>query len=104
MYVGALTADEIIYAGALPGYGNKNFYLMNRSTTSRSGWWTFTPSIGAFFGKNFIYSIYFVDDSRFSSMTINANLLIRPSIVLNKNILYNTGTGTKTDPYTIKLK
>ena len=99
MYVGTLTADEIVYAGADTNYIENYTYLLNEYQKSESlEWWTISP--GIFRG----------DQEIAFSMTSIGNLeyfysnnyhSLRPAIILKSNITITDGVGTIDDPYIV---
>ncbi len=100
MYVGTLTADEIIYSGAVFKIKNKGFYLMNESLNYLD-FWTLSPYMAyrtsnsiVFFGISGILNGPPVDHN---------NVSFRPSINLKSSIQISNGNGTKKNPYTVKL-
>ena len=71
----------------------KNYnYLMNSSYSS----WTLTGQIER------SYRAFSVSRSGFSISNANSEKSLRPTIYLNVNVLYASGTGTQADPYIIK--
>ena len=102
MYVGTLTADEVVYAGAVAGYtGNSSFYLKSSKALN---WWTITP---------YFYYGSFATDAAFLVMSdsslnydgfgnVKYNNSFRPAVSLKPNIEITGGSGIKSDPYIIK--
>ena len=72
--IGILTKEELIYAGSSIDGTNNNHYLVSE-------------------GEYMTYPIL---------ETIENNMGIRPSIVIDKEVLYRAGDGTIDSPYTIK--
>lgn len=71
----------------------KNYnYLMNSSLSS----WTLTGQLER------SYRVFSVSRSGFSISNANSEKALRPTVYLNNNVLYKSGTGTQTDPYIIK--
>ena len=93
-YVNNLMVDEAILAGFVPESNNNTNYL---KTTE--GWWT---SSNAYYSIDKEYKFYI--GSSLLTDHINNNYEYRPTIVLNSNILYDSGDGTKTNPYNIKYE
>ena len=98
MYVGALTADEIAFAGGKLGMANKNenYYLVNGTIKK---WWGLSPYV--FDGYNYDYAVSVSENGilNWDSVTHSYNS-IRPVVVL-KNTVKLTGDGTKNNPYVI---
>ena len=94
--IGILSADEVIFAGALYNEENTSFYLYNEEIENL--WWTSSLSKK---DENAIYPFLvnakgeLVDD-------VNGSLYrnFRPVISLNRNVKV-TGTGTADDPYVV---
>lgn len=96
--VGLLTADEVVYAGALYQTNNTSYYLYNKDIVS--GWWTMTPATGNTTSMN---PFIITNDGALEANVIgNYNRGLRPVISLIKDISV-VGKGTIDDPYTIKL-
>ena len=110
MYVGTLTADEIVFAGALvgddeisnAGVKNDNYYLMNPYAKDKHlCWWSFSP-------------YYFVEENGFGNafnLTEDGNLWrfddyspgydSRPAVSLKSGSVITEGVGTLEKPYII---
>ena len=104
MYVGILTLGEVIYAGSttMPNIPSDyiSYYLGDENKHINS-WWTFTP-MG--YGSNFrdnIFRIFTIGG--WSDTSVDSELAVRPAINLKANILINSGDGTSSNPYTVKL-
>lgn len=94
--IGILSVDEIVFAGALYGEENTDYYLYNEEIENL--WWTSSLS------KN--------DDDNFYPFLVNENGELvdningslyrnfRPVISLNRNVTVS-GSGTIDDPYTV---
>ena len=105
-YISTLTADEVAFAGARVTYesdaGNHNcyLYLIDNSNV----WWrTLTPLFQTSNETNETYdSAFCVYPNTFvANCGVISGPFIRPSIVLNNNIKYISGNGTKQTPYEI---
>lgn len=88
--VGLLSADEIAYAGGslVEGTQTKNYLDQNVS----SAYWTLSLD-----DKN----VYSYSNSLITSSLTTDIFYLRPAIVLDRNILLLSGTGTKEDPYRV---
>lgn len=100
MYVGTLTADEIIYAGGRFQKGNTTYYLYNGIN---DWWWTLSPHV--FTDKeNGEDHIYHVSPSA-GITCIGCSIIyygnVRPAIILKANTSYLKGNGTKSNPYNV---
>ena len=99
MYVGTLTADEIVYAGAdVNDTPNHNYYLMNEYSLNNL-FWTLSP---AYFegseDKVFIYADGFLNGYGY----VSSSYYLRPSVSLKSSTLINAGgEGTLAKPYVV---
>ena len=94
--IGLLTADEVAYAGAYKSEQLNQYYYL--SLSPRANWWLMTPkeyNVESFQWYVYAFAIRDTMVSDFSGF--------RPSINLKINILVSEGTGTKENPYTLKL-
>ena len=105
IYVGTITADEAVYAGAEINVKKSNIYLYNdyfKKQTSKY-WMTLSPAL--YRNSNLAtFSFYYNGSFSGISPTSSSNGLlgIRPAIVLANSIEITSGDGTKTNPYIIK--
>ena len=100
MYVSAITADEIVYAGGIHLFSeNKNYYLINDYQKSNfSDFWSLSPS-GYFDGDDFAFSVY--NRGYIATDVLLNNHEFRPSIQLKSSIEISSGEGTLEKPYVI---
>ena len=109
MYVGTLTADEIVYAGGRVYTSNNTYYLINDyQKTNNLYFWSLSPRMYNFNNKRdyafdvtpsgSIDSDYVSKDSTNNVGTINS---FRPSITLKPGINISGGVGTKSNPYVV---
>lgn len=102
IYVGALTADEVVLAGAKVYGNNVDFYLINDYQKNNNAlWWTISP--GRFNGiSDVVFMIKY--DGFFGNEGVGNSFSFRPAVTLKSgqrvNINYS-GTGTKSNPYVI---
>lgn len=101
MYIGTLTADEIVYAGAKADVYCPNNYLINDYQKNNSLYfWSLSPMyISGTYDRAFTY---FSGSSGFSDCAVTDNSSFRPALTLLSGIKITTGTGTQSDPYVIK--
>ena len=99
MYIGTLTADEMVFAGAIStkNTANDTHYLINNYQKSNSlSFWSLTPNY--YDGEtDRVYSI-----SKYGVIADNdvkSYLSFRPSINLKNNIEIQSGNGTKKNAY-----
>jgi len=101
MYVGSLTADEIIFAGIdINVTENYNCYLNSSTKENTPSWWSLSPtsyntrgeSIGYVMFSGFLSGVGDIAESAFSS---------RPAVTLKSETLILDGVGTLDKPYVI---
>lgn len=99
MYVGTLTADEIVYAGGKVYTGNLDYYLINDYQKSNNLiFWSLSPD-----------SFNGVDDNAFrvngignlSGDLVSNSRSFRPAVTLLSSVQITGGNGTKANAYTI---
>ena len=95
MYVGALTADEVVYSGK---YLTNNYQINNYLY-----FWTLSPDY--YNGKENYDYIYLVTHNSviYSNDVWGRSRSLRPSINLKSGIKITSGNGTSSNPYTVKL-
>ena len=99
MYVGTLTADEMVYAGGTVSTNNLDYYLINDYQKSNNlQFWSLSP---ADFRSNYdvVFSVYSVGS--FSSDGVSNNYSFRPAVTLLSSVQITGGNGTKANAYTI---
>ena len=100
MYVGTLTADEIVYAGGTAVNSNQDYYLINDYQKSNILYfWSLSP--GYYFRGNYdrafgVDSLGYVDYS-----SVDNNYSFRPAVSLKSSVQITGGNGTKANAYTI---
>ena len=101
VYVGTLTADEIVFAGGKFEINNTDYYLINDYQKSQSvGFWSLSPF--SFFGS--VDSALSVSNYGSVSGLRDVNFaggLLRPAVYLKLNVQITGGDGTKENPYEI---
>ena len=99
MYVGTLTADEIVYAGGKVDTSNPDYYLVNDyQKTNSLHFWSLSPSL-----------FYAHDDGTFlvgyggllGNSSVHYNNSFRPTVQLKSSVQITGGDGTKANAYTI---
>ena len=100
MYVGALTADELSFAGGLDTV-NYTYYLMNNYSKYNLYWWTLSPSFWDGDG-GFDFVFYVEQNGNLSDCPVDNDVSARPSINLKNEIEITGGNGTISNPYEIK--
>ena len=99
MYVGTLTADEIVYAGGKANENNTNYFLINNWQASNSGYfWTLSPYI-SFSNSDVVFIMN--NYGNLSNESVNNYSSFRPSIILKSTAVITEGEGTIRKPYVI---
>ena len=100
MYVGTLTADEVIYAGAKYQEDNTTYYLNNGKSYT---WWTLSPHMftDKKDGEDHIYHVLSNSNINCIACAVGYKSYVRPAIILKANTSYLSGDGTKTNPFNI---
>ena len=94
--VGLITIDEYAYAGGVRTLMNYKSYL------SGGGFWTMSPvsyDINSNLSRNFAIDA----NGLMSNPTTATSYRVRPVINLKADVLYESGSGTETDPYIISI-
>lgn len=101
MYVGALTADEVAYAGGVLNLQYNEYYLINDyQKNSGSVFWTLTPTSFATSDKIAALS-YKGHIGEWAANDSGSYISYRPAVILKKTAIAYTGNGTKADPYDV---
>ena len=113
LYVGALTADEVVYSGivasAISNDNNNNGYYLK--TNSNKKWWTMSPAFLSQYGYVTAFDVvsgnrtnnYFIYETELTSSNNSADYrYFRPAITLKSTVKYLSGKGTKSDPYIVE--
>lgn len=107
--VGALTGDEVVYAGATGGLvastgtspANTNYFLYFNGQSA----WTMTPNAYNINSNNYLQGVAVYNDGGLSSKWTNvaARLMgVRPTISLKEGIRVASGNGSLNTPYVIE--
>lgn len=94
---GLLTADEVIYAGAVYNVVNNSFYLYNSNITNNSYLMTSASKTYNTYSP-FVLS----SDGRLSEEVGTTVLGVRPVITINKTTTIASGDGSVNNPYILK--
>ena len=99
MYVGTLTADEIVYAGGKVSTSNSDYYLINDYQKSNSLYfWSLSPDYFLSYSDlAFLVNV----SGRVDSVTMNGYNSFRPSVQLESTVQISGGNGLKNTPYEI---
>lgn len=92
--IATITADELIYAGAVYGTANEKFYLH-----SGQNYWTMTP---AKMLSQQVYSYGVSYSGALDEMSINYTFAVRPTVSLGNNVSITKGSGTQEDPFIVE--
>lgn len=100
-YIGLITADELLYAGAYFGSNNTTYFLHNSALSN--DFWTMSPSFwdnSAHYkaGMIIVDSNGRMNDWPYGGNTLTASLALRPVISIRGD-LEMTGNGTASNPY-----
>ena len=99
MYVGTLTADEIVYAGGKVYAGNPDYYLINVYQKSNDlEFWSLSPND---FFNSYERAIYVGSDGFLGNIYVGYNNALRPAVTLLSSTQITGGNGTKANAYTI---
>ena len=107
MYVGAITADEVVYAGGKYNVKNQNYYLVNEEFMEGSAgenksdyFWTLSPiSFSSHYDVSFFVG-YSGSLTSYGNVGMDSNAF-RPLVNLRPNVIIE-GKGTIDNPYIIK--
>ena len=96
-YIGALTADEVVFAGKTVKTINKNCYL---TANTNSNWWTLSPS--DFDGNVGCGSAFLVFASTpMTGFYVTEDFSLRPAVSLASGTVITGGNGTQANPYVV---
>ena len=99
MYVGTLTADEIIYAGGKVSTINPDSYLINDYQKSNPlSFWSLSPN---YFDSGYDCVFIVGSEGRVSDEFVHNDISFRPAVTLVSSVQISTGNGTKSNPYVI---
>ena len=101
--IGLITADEVAYAGGKNGTNNSSYYIAQNAKTGADYWWTMSPS-----SWSYDYAYVFRVGGSAATGGLGSDDLdythgVRPVISLKSCVQYNSGDGTASNPYTVKL-
>ena len=96
-FIGALTADEVVFAGGKAGSSNYNYYLLDNAGSN--WWWTLSPAdFNGYRGIAFlVYSYGYVSNYN----VVNDEGSLRPAVSLKSSTPITGGNGTQTNPYVV---
>ena len=95
--IGALTGDELSFAGTVYAQNNTNYYLKNSSF-----YWTMSPGGRGTSGSYMSYSTN--DVGMLGLGTVDDTNPVRPVISITSQSRVTTGTGTANNPYVIYVE
>ncbi len=99
MYVGTLTADEIVYAGGKAYISNPDYYLINDYQKSNSLYfWSLSPST---FSNNHDCAFSVDYNGIVDNYNVHDDSSFRPAVSLKSSVQITGGDGTKANAYTI---
>ena len=101
--LGLINADEVAFAGGSTKNNNTSYYLY-----SSSDFWTMSPQVfakGTSYGyADLITYVYRVTSGKMWMTYHKVNSYVRPVINIKGDVLINSGDGTSSNPYTLKLQ
>ena len=100
MYVGTLTADEILYAGGKISNSNINYLINDYQKSEYLSWWSLSPYYFSPVGDNAVV----VDSNGYLGISrMNySDISFRPAVSLKSGTTISGGVGTKANPYVIE--
>jgi len=100
MYVGTLTADEVVFAGGKIDSSNSDYYLINDYQKNNvKFFWTISPS--SFLGMYSLVSVISYDGRISITNVYDGVKDIRPAVSINSGSVITGGDGTLESPYVI---
>ena len=101
MYVGTLTADEIVYAGGRGSSNNQEYYLINDYQKSNSLlFWSLSPNR---FHSNYNDTAFSVGGNGFfGNDIVYSGISFRPAVSLKSSTIISSGEGTISNPYVVE--
>ena len=106
--IGLITADEVSYAGGVSTANNTSYYIVQNASINATQWWTISPS-GYFPNSNNVNDPTMIvigastKKGRIFTDQVYHYSGVRPVISLKSCVQYNSGDGTASNPYTVKL-
>ena len=102
MYVGAITADEIVYAGGKAYSTNGNFYLLNDNFKNGNFDYYYFWSLSPYdFDSSNDYAFGLDYDGGMDFSVVDVNIAFRPAVSLASSAVITSGEGTLESPYVI---
>ena len=99
MYVGGITADELVYAGGNIYSSNYTYYLINDYQVEKGLlWWSFSP---CGFDRTSESTFIVNDDGSMADSIVDLANSLRPSVSLASSAVITDGIGTQEEPYVI---
>ena len=103
MYVGTLTADEIVYAGGKVYTNNEYYYLINDyQKSNRLYFWSLSPGDSTDYSKLGDTVIDVAPNGNVGLNDVSIEAAYRPAITLKSGTQILSGNGTISNPYIIK--
>lgn len=100
MYVGTLTADEVVFSGSGINDTNTYYLLNNYQIENELYWWTFSPE---YFHRDFegVLVVSYYGHLDLDESDIRDEKSFRPAVTLKSGITITDGNGTLDEPYII---
>ncbi len=101
--IGLITADEVMYAGAVYNTENRIYWLHNNQE-----YWTMSPShFNTTYDNTWVFRVDNDFGSLYYNLVNNANPKVRPVINIKAGTKFTTNSdkpGTTSDPFTVSLQ
>ena len=104
MYVGTLTADEMVFAGIKYGVTNFNNYLMNDKSLFHQWNWTLSPFYFNIFSQTsawYVHTFSLRSGGDLDSNDVTNGVGMSPTVSLKSDVTISSGDGTISNPYEI---
>jgi len=102
MYVGTLTADEVVYAGTSTSTPNYNYYLLNPNYNTIYSIPTLSLSQLHYYGNDTVLNLTYEGYLLTYYTDVNIDMDLRPSVILKPGVNLSVGDGTIEKPYEVK--
>ena len=93
--IGLLNYDEVVYAGGYVDNKNNNYYLYNNDY-----FWIISPN-GKPTKANGLMAWRIDSQGQINATLVNADIPIRPVLILNADTKISSGNGTKENPFVV---
>ena len=103
LYVGTLTADEVVFAGAKINSSNTTYYISNSYTQNNTlNWWTLSPySWSSQYNRDRAFQVIGTGSIYRDFIASSSSYVARPAVTLKVGTTISDGEGTQSKPYLI---